>query len=45
MGTHPVLSIVTNVGSSGAHLIDIWLRNSGGEYGHYADEPHCYRCK
>ncbi len=40
-----MISIATNVSFQGITCTWPLPTFIGGEYGHYANEPHCYKCK
>ena len=45
MAILPTISIAINVNFERLPCISVLLKLLGDKYGHYADEPHCYRCK
>ena len=45
MGILMTISIAINVNFPDLHALSFILTFTGEEYGHYANEPHCYLCK
>jgi hypothetical protein len=45
MATMPTIPIAINVSFQRLLCTLSLLTPAGGEYGHYANDPHCYKCK